>query len=221
MQSGIYQYYSDSFIFFSDTSGKRKFTVNNHDAFLNMYKGAIGIKTGFTGKAGYCFVGAARRGDTTLTSCVLASGWPPDKNFKWNDTKALMDYGFSHFSYYNEDNVVKKGDIVVVASTGSSVLIGKTGFATNDIPNTQIGAFLRIVRPNKQVLPHYINAIFLSDYYKTYIRNIAKGSNINNIKNSYITDFVIALPPYQEQIRIVSKIEELFAVLDDIKESLE
>ena len=124
-------------------------------------------------------------------------------------------------TYYNEDNVVKKGDIVVVASTGSSVLIGKTGFATNDIPNTQIGAFLRIVRPNKQVLPHYINAIFLSDYYKTYIRNIAKGSNINNIKNSYLTDFVIALPPYQEQIRIVSKIEELFAILDDIKESLE
>ena len=69
-----------------------------------MYKGAIGIKTGFTGKAGYCFVGAARRGDITLTSCVLASGWPPDKSFKWSDTKALMDYGFSHFSYYNVNN---------------------------------------------------------------------------------------------------------------------
>ena len=124
-------------------------------------------------------------------------------------------------TYYNENNAVKKGDIVVVASTGSSVLIGKTGFATNDIPQTQIGAFLRLVRPNKQVLPNYLNALFLSDYYKTYIRNIAKGSNINNIKNSYLTDFVIALPPYQEQLRIVARIEELFAVLDSIKESLE
>lgn len=123
-------------------------------------------------------------------------------------------------TYYNEDNIVKKGDIVVVASTGSSVLIGKTGFATNDIPHTQIGAFLRIVRPSKHVSQNYLNAVFLSNYYKTYIRNIAKGSNINNIKNSHLSDFEITLPPYQEQLRIVSKIEELFAVLDSIKESL-
>ena len=31
----------------------------------------------------------------------------------------------------------------------------------------------------------------------------------------------IPLPPYQEQLRIVAKIEELFGVLDGIKESLE
>ena len=123
-------------------------------------------------------------------------------------------------TYYDEENTVKKGDIVVVASTGSSILIGKTGFATHNIPQTQIGAFLRIVRPHKYVLPNYLNALFLSDYYKTYIRNIAKGSNINNIKNSHLTDFVIALPSYQEQLRIVAKIEELFTILDSIKESL-
>ena len=31
------------------------------------------------------------------TSCVLASGWPPNKSFKWSDTKSLMDYGFFYF----------------------------------------------------------------------------------------------------------------------------
>lgn len=73
------------------------YSLTNHDAFLSLYPGALGIKTGFTGKAGYCFVGAAKQGNLTLTSCVLASGWPPDKSRKWSDTKALMDYGFSHF----------------------------------------------------------------------------------------------------------------------------
>ena len=34
----------------------------------------------------------------TLISAVLASGWPPDKAFKWQDTKALMDYGFKAYS---------------------------------------------------------------------------------------------------------------------------
>ena len=66
-------------------------------AFLSYYEGALGIKTGFTGKAGYCFVGAAKKNGITLTSCVLASGWPPNKSFKWSDTKSLMDYGFFYF----------------------------------------------------------------------------------------------------------------------------
>ena len=35
-----------------------------------------------------------RKNGITLTSCVLASGWPPNKSFKWSDTKSLMDYGF-------------------------------------------------------------------------------------------------------------------------------
>ena len=80
----------------SDKKG-HSYSLTNHDAFLTSYNGALGIKTGFTGKAGYCFVGAAKRENLTLTSCVLASGWPPDKSRKWADTKALMDYGFTHF----------------------------------------------------------------------------------------------------------------------------
>lgn len=75
----------------------RTFSVSNKDLFLSSYDGALGIKTGFTSKAGYCFVGAARRQDKTFVSCVLASGWPPNKSFKWADTKVLMDYGMNHY----------------------------------------------------------------------------------------------------------------------------
>lgn len=82
---------------FTDISGKHSYSLSNKDAFLSYYDGALGIKTGFTNQAGYCFVGAARRSGTTLTSCVLASGWPPNKSYKWIDTKTLMDYGFQNF----------------------------------------------------------------------------------------------------------------------------
>ncbi len=84
-----------------ETSGKGSFSLTNHDAFLTSYKGAIGIKTGFTNKAGYCFVGAAQRNGLTLVSCVLGSGWPPNKSYKWADTKALMNLGFENFSMKN------------------------------------------------------------------------------------------------------------------------
>ena len=82
---------------FQEQSGSRSFTVNNHDAFLSQYEGAMGIKTGFTNDAGYCFSGAAKRDGQTLVSAVLACGWPPNKSYKWSDTKKLMDYGFEAY----------------------------------------------------------------------------------------------------------------------------
>ncbi len=84
---------------FSSADGKRSFSVSNTDAFLDMMDGAIGIKTGFTGQAGYCFVGALKREEKTFVSVVLACGWPPNKSYKWHDTKALMEYGISGYAY--------------------------------------------------------------------------------------------------------------------------
>ena len=86
---------------FSNISGSKQYSVNNKDAFLTQYNGAIGVKTGFTRKAGYCFCGAAKRKNTTLISAVLACGWPPNKTYKWKDTKKLMDYGFNNFTKVN------------------------------------------------------------------------------------------------------------------------
>ncbi len=82
---------------FTELTKGRTFTVNNKDAFLTMMEGAIGVKTGFTGKAGYCFVGALEREDRLLISVVLASGWPPHKTYKWSDTKQLMNYGLENY----------------------------------------------------------------------------------------------------------------------------
>ena len=94
-----------SYSFHEQTKG-RSFTVNNKDRFLNSYPGAIGIKTGFTGNAGYCFVGAVERDGKRLVSVVLASGWPPHKTYKWKDTTKLMDYGINN---YNIKEILSQG----------------------------------------------------------------------------------------------------------------
>lgn len=84
---------------FSDIDGKRCFTVNNKDAFLGMMDGAVGVKTGFTGNAGYCFVGAVYKDNKKFVSAVLASGWPPHKTYKWQDTIKLMNYGNDNYEH--------------------------------------------------------------------------------------------------------------------------
>ncbi|SHO45805.1 D-alanyl-D-alanine carboxypeptidase family protein [Anaerocolumna xylanovorans] len=99
---------------FTDITKGRTFAVNNKDRFLSIYDGAIGIKTGFTGKAGYCFVGAVQKDGKTFISTVLGSGWPPHKNYKWADTKSLMDYGMKNYEMKQVFYTDKKFDPVAV-----------------------------------------------------------------------------------------------------------
>lgn len=67
----------------------RAVTVSNHNRLLSLYEGAIGLKTGFTKKAGRCLVSAARRDGVTLIAVTLNDG------NDWNDHMALFEYGFS------------------------------------------------------------------------------------------------------------------------------
>lgn len=84
---------------FTDISGKSSYSCNNHNAFLQMMEGALTGKTGFTGNAGYCYVGALKRDDRTYIVALLACGWPNNKTYKWKDTRRLMEYGIDNFTY--------------------------------------------------------------------------------------------------------------------------
>ncbi|MDO5344421.1 MAG: D-alanyl-D-alanine carboxypeptidase family protein [Lachnospiraceae bacterium] len=82
---------------FCDVSGNRSFTCTNHNALLGMVDGVLSGKTGYTGAAGYCYVGAVCQDGKTLIGALLACGWPNNKGYKWSDMRRLLDYGFSHY----------------------------------------------------------------------------------------------------------------------------
>ncbi len=77
--------------------GGRVISCNNHNAFLQMMEGALSGKTGFTGKAGYCYVGALERSGKKFAVALLACGWPNHKTWKWHDAKILMEYGLENY----------------------------------------------------------------------------------------------------------------------------
>lgn len=86
---------------FTNLAGTKSYNCNNHNAFLQMMDGALSGKTGFTGNAGYCYVGALEREGRTFVVALLACGWPNNKSYKWADTTALMNYGLEQ--YQNTD----------------------------------------------------------------------------------------------------------------------
>lgn len=79
--------------------GGRKFSVNNHNAFLHMMEGALSGKTGYTQKAGYCYVGSLERDGRMYVVALLAAGWPNHRSYRWSDTRELMNYGLDNYFY--------------------------------------------------------------------------------------------------------------------------
>ena len=84
---------------YSFTENGRFFQCHNHNAFLQMMDGAFTGKTGFTNKAGYCYVGALKRDGKCLIVALLACGWPNHKTYKWSDSRDLFTYGLENFTY--------------------------------------------------------------------------------------------------------------------------
>ncbi len=82
---------------FTNLAGTKSYNCNNHNAFLQMMDGALSGKTGFTGNAGYCYVGALERDGRTFVVALLACGWPNNKSYKWADTTTLMNYGIEQY----------------------------------------------------------------------------------------------------------------------------
>lgn len=87
--------------------GSASITFPTVDTFLTSYQGALGIKTG-TGDTVTSFLGAARRGGTTLYTCVLGC---KTAQGRFSDTRALMDWAFTRYQRYQ---LSRAGQIVAV-----------------------------------------------------------------------------------------------------------
>ncbi len=100
------------------TVGKEKDDIQslvNTNRLIYDYKGANGIKTGFTNAAGHCLAASATRGNFKLISVVLGA---PSSKIRFDNSKKLLNYGFAN---YDSLPLVKKGEVI----TSMSVSKGK------------------------------------------------------------------------------------------------
>ncbi|MDF2820268.1 MAG: Serine-type D-Ala-D-Ala carboxypeptidase [Clostridiales bacterium] len=144
---------------FKDVKNKRQFSVNNRNNFLDMMDGAIGVKTGYTGEAGYCFVGAVKKDNKYFISVVLGSGWPPQRSYKWKDTLKIMMFGDKNFDYEKifDNNIVFENISVVNGQINSTqvYMTGSLGLLLKDEEEVEI----RINIPEELTAPVEIGTV--------------------------------------------------------------
>ena len=113
---------------------------------------------------------------------------------------------------------LRKGDVLICASSGSKNLVGKAASVDFDIECT-FGAFCKVVRPTK-VAPEFLGLFFQSPNYRKKISELAQGANINNIKNEHIDNLQLEIYSESEQRLIVECLSRTIAVINARKEEL-
>jgi len=69
--------------------GRRSFAIENKNELIGRYPGAIGVKSGWTNKAGKCVIALAERDETKVLLVLLNA---PNR---WWDAEAMLDKAFS------------------------------------------------------------------------------------------------------------------------------
>ena len=106
----------------SVTIGSRTFV--NHNKLLWRCEGCVGMKTGFTEKAGRTLVSAATRDGQTLICVTLNDG------DDWNDHCKLMDYGFQT---YPRQGLCKKGETLGAVAVRGSLIPSVAAVAADEV----------------------------------------------------------------------------------------
>lgn len=105
----------------------------NTNKLLWWYKGADGLKTGWTQEAQYCFAGTAKRDGLRLISVIFAT---PEPRSHLRESMKLFDWGFANYTAQPiveagavvERIIVNKGmekEVQLVAAQELSLLLGK------------------------------------------------------------------------------------------------
>ena len=111
--------------------------VQNRNALLWLYPGAIGVKTGYTGRAGNCLIAAASRQGRTLVAVILGDGDPA----VFDDAASLLNYGFHAF---------RKTTVVRAGTPMGSVVV--EGMHVGVIAASSLVAFVRTDRVGRAVI---------------------------------------------------------------------
>ncbi|MCD7788822.1 MAG: D-alanyl-D-alanine carboxypeptidase [Firmicutes bacterium] len=106
-----------------DTIRNGEFGLTNTNRLIRFYRGATGLKTGSTSKAGFCISATAERDGMQLVAVIMGS---PTRDVRNEAAKTLLDYGYANYSLYTSNG----GEGENIAVTGGKADTAATEYAS-------------------------------------------------------------------------------------------
>ena len=121
-----------------------------------------------------------------------------------------------YISKYKEEQFIQKGDIIINSTGGGTV--GRTGYIDDSIfdkfDKFVADSHVTVIRPNTLLSHRYIYLYLLSPYIQIGIEERCAGStNQIELGTATIYDYLVPIPPVEEQKRIVEKIEVVSPII--------
>ncbi len=129
-----------------DTIRNGEFGLTNTNRLVRFYKGATGLKTGSTSKAGFCITATAERDGMTLISVIMGSSSRDARN---NSAVSLLNYGFSNYTVFNSDLDVNE-NITVIKGQKSNCRIKEEEFIAI-IPKNTVGKVEKTINMGQSI----------------------------------------------------------------------
>ena len=123
-----------------------------------------------------------------------------------------------HYNDLKKKYGVPKPTDIMMSAVGT---IGKTYIVKADDVFYYKDASVICLQNTNELYSPYISILLSSNFLQEQMFAQSKGTTVDTITIEKANSYKIPFPPLSEQKRIVAKIEELFAVLDEIKKSLE
>ncbi len=153
-----------------DSIRNGEFGLTNTNRLIRFYKGATGLKTGSTSKAGFCISATAEREGLHLIAVIMGSKTRDERN---NAAKKLLDFGFANYCVY-ESEKSEGEDIKIIKGTKDKVkteiqpfssLIEKNGEGNVEIKAEYKGKITAPVKKGDKVgsAEYYINGKLIGE----------------------------------------------------------
>lgn len=126
------------------------------------------------------------------------------------------NYQYVRINFFEKQNAVINNDILFLMSSETLEDIAKSSLYLGNDDELYLNSFCKAFRTTKtnELLPKFLNYLFLSQNIRNYFAMVARGFTRINLKQEYVNNLPISLPPLSEQTAIAHYLDEKTAKID-------
>ena len=109
-----------------------------------------------------------------------------------------------------EKLLISRNDILICARNGSKKLVGKSAIFDGDTKMT-FGAFMAVC---KTKLYSFVHLYMQSSLFFNQLSQTSGTTTINQLTQKALNNFLIPIPPFSEQLKIVDKYTSIIKLLN-------